>query len=55
MKNKLGYENEYELYELTNDPEEVEDLYSSKKSVAQDLQNELQAKLNEVNQPYVTS
>lgn len=47
-----GYENEYELYDLVNDPEEIEDLYLSKKSVAADLQSELEEKLREVNQPY---
>jgi arylsulfatase A-like enzyme len=49
-----GYENEYELYDLVNDPEEMEDLYSSRKSVAADLQSELEEKLWEVNQPYLS-
>ena len=48
-----SYENEYELYDLVNDPEEMEDLYLSKKSVAADLQSELEEKLREVNQPYL--
>lgn len=50
-----GYENEYELYDHVNDPQEVDDLYSSMKSVAADLQSELKAKLHEVNQPYLNS
>jgi len=47
-----GYDNEYELYDLANDPEELQDLYPSRSSIATDLQNELQKKLKEVNQPY---
>ncbi|NVM26375.1 MAG: sulfatase-like hydrolase/transferase [Desulfobacterales bacterium] len=49
-----GYENGYELYDLANDPEEMEDLYLSRKSVAADLQSELEEKLREVNQPYLS-
>ena len=48
-----GYESEYELYDLANDPEEMDDLYSSRKSVAAGLQSELEKKLREVNQPYL--
>jgi arylsulfatase A-like enzyme len=48
-----GYESEYELYDLANDPEELEDLYVSRKSVAANLQNELVEKLEEINRPYV--
>jgi arylsulfatase A-like enzyme len=44
------YENEYELYNLANDPEEVEDLYASKKSLAANLQDELMGTLTEVNE-----
>jgi arylsulfatase A-like enzyme len=47
-----GYENEYELYDLTNDPEEMENLYPIWKSIAADLRHELQMKLREVNEPY---
>jgi hypothetical protein len=47
-----GYENEYELYDLVNDPEEVENLYPSKKSIAADLRRELKKKQRKVNQPY---
>jgi len=47
-----GYENEYELYDLANDPEEMEDLYLSRKSIAAGLQSELEKKLRDVNQPY---
>jgi arylsulfatase A-like enzyme len=49
-----GYEDEYELYDLVNDPEETEDLFLMRKSVAADLQSELKEKLKEVNQPYVS-
>lgn len=50
-----GHENEYELYDHVNDPEEVDDLYSSLKSVAADLQSELKEKLHEANQPHFNS
>lgn len=48
-----GHESEYELYDLASDPEEMEDLYLSRKSIAADLQSELEEKLREVNQPYL--
>lgn len=48
-----GYEDEYELYDLVNDPEEMEDLFSLRKSVTADLQSELKEKLRKVNEPYV--
>jgi arylsulfatase A-like enzyme len=47
------YEDEYELYDLVNDPEELIDLYPSSKSVAANLQSELLEKLQEVNQPFM--
>ena len=47
-----GYENEYELYDLANDPDEMEDLYLSRRSIAADLQSELEEKLQKVNQTY---
>jgi arylsulfatase A-like enzyme len=46
-------ETRYELYNLKNDPEELENLYSSQSSIAQDLRNEIQKKIEEVNKPYV--
>jgi arylsulfatase A-like enzyme len=46
-----GHENVYELYDLASDPEELEDLSGG--SVAAELSNELQEKLDIVNQPYV--
>ncbi len=49
-----GYEDEYELYDLANDPEEMKDLCLAKKSVVADLQSELEQKLREVNQPYLS-
>lgn len=48
-----GYEDKHELYDLGNDPEEMEDLYLTKKSLAADLQHELTEKLLQVNQPYL--
>jgi hypothetical protein len=49
-----GFESEYELYDLHNDPQEVQNLYAPNYTVAADLKAELQEKLREVNQPYVT-
>jgi arylsulfatase A-like enzyme len=49
-----GYGNQYELYDLVNDPEELEDLYWLEKTIAGDMQNELEGKLKEVNRPYVS-
>jgi choline-sulfatase len=48
-----GYEDTCELYDLANDPEEMEDLYASERRVAADLQDELRERLQEVNQPYL--
>lgn len=53
--NYFGYkpgESTFELYNLKDDPEELQDLYTSNKSIADELQNELANKLEEVNQPY---
>jgi len=47
-----GIESEYELFNLENDPEELENLYSAKKTVASAMQNELLVKLDEVNQQF---
>lgn len=47
-----GYEDEYELYDLANDPEEMENLYTTRRSLGAELRSELQEKLAEVNQPY---
>jgi len=43
----------YELYNLENDPEEVEDLSISNPSVASDLFHQLEIKLTDINQPYL--
>jgi hypothetical protein len=54
----LGYEelgkdgSLYELYDLQNDPEELENLYSSRADIASELRNELLTRLTEANQPY---
>lgn len=49
-----GYSDEYELYDLWNDVEELEDLYRSRKSIAAALQDELEARLSEANQSYLS-
>jgi arylsulfatase A-like enzyme len=45
-------EERIELYDLENDPEEMNDLYSSKRDTSIELISELKAKLTEVNEPY---
>lgn len=53
----LGYGNEFEnaseLYDLDQDPNELEDLGESNKGVAGEMVQELSAKLAEVNRPYL--
>jgi hypothetical protein len=46
-----GYEQEIEdeLFDLENDPEELDNLYSTKKSISDDMMDELSAKLKAVN------
>lgn len=46
------YDKVYELYDLANDLEEMEDIYKSRKSIASQLEDEMQAKIKEVNHPY---
>jgi arylsulfatase A-like enzyme len=51
----FGYshqDEEYELYDLAEDPEQIEDLYSSRTCVAHELQGELKDRLQEVNRAY---
>jgi arylsulfatase A-like enzyme len=43
-----GFENVSELYDLENDPEELEDLSAANKSLIEELQNELDDKLKAV-------
>ncbi len=53
--NYFGYkpgESGYELYHLADDPEELQDLYTTNPAVADALRSELEAKLAEVNRPY---
>jgi hypothetical protein len=47
-----GYEDEYELYDLTNDPEEMENLHRLKKPLAAELRQELKQKMETVNDRY---
>ena len=42
----------FEFYELDSDPNELKDLYSSKPSLAVEMQDELTQKIEEVNSPY---
>lgn len=47
-----GFLDEYEMFDLETDPEELINLYSSQSLSARELQNELLTKLDEVNRPY---
>lgn len=53
----LGYpkEPEYLFYNLANDPEELENLYRPNHTIAAELQDELDRRLKEVNQPWESS
>jgi len=42
-----------ELYDIENDPEELNDLSSKKRETAAELLNEIKQKLTEVNEPYL--
>jgi arylsulfatase A-like enzyme len=50
--NSRGVDEVAQLYDIQADPEELEDLYSSKTDIAQDLLAELKARLAEVDAPY---
>ena len=51
---ELGSGNErIELYDLKRDPEEMNDVYTSKRETASELLNELKGKLAEVDEPYL--
>lgn len=52
----FGYgkkQSEFEYYDLSRDPEEMQSLYASKKSTAEDLRHELEEKLRRMNQAYL--
>jgi len=42
----------FELYDLENDPEELNDIYSTESEIAMELQKELLEKIEEVDRPY---
>jgi arylsulfatase A-like enzyme len=45
-----GLENHFEFYDLENDPEELNDIYTSQPEAAKEMRDELEQKLFEVNQ-----
>jgi hypothetical protein len=49
---ELDGEERIELYDLDNDPEELNDLSTSKRETTSELLNELKQKLTEVDEPY---
>jgi len=51
---KLKYEG-YEFYDLSADPEEMQDLYPSKPALAMDMKDELDQKVVDVNRPFQRS
>jgi hypothetical protein len=51
---ELGVNSErVELYDIANDPEELNNLSSSKKETTAELLNEIKQKLTIVNKPYL--
>jgi hypothetical protein len=44
-----------ELYNVKDDPQELNDLYEVETEIGQALLNELKAKLKEVNAPYLSA
>ena len=44
-----------ELYNVKDDPEELNDLYQQENGIGQELLNELKTRLKEVNAPYLTT
>jgi len=49
------FENVFELYNLKQDPEELEDIYEPNSSVASELKHELLTKIKDKNSPFVLS
>lgn len=49
---ELGGETRYELYDLESDPQELKDIFAGQKQVASRMVEELNAKLDSVNQPF---
>jgi hypothetical protein len=47
-----GFEDEYELYDLAADPEELRNMYVESDPLASRLRDELLGKLDSVNQAY---
>ena len=53
---ELGSEGErVELYNIKDDPEELNNLYGVEKKIGQELLDELKSKLKEVNLPYLSA
>jgi arylsulfatase A-like enzyme len=52
LKQMKGYDEYYELYDIENDPEELNDLYDSHRNIANELINELITAMNRADQPY---
>lgn len=50
---ELSSGEQVKLFDIKSDPEELVDLYSSKKETASELLNELKRKLVDVNKPYI--
>ncbi len=50
-----GFDDQFEMYDLTNDPEELDNLYSESNTLAGDLKVELLAAVDEANKPYTRS
>jgi arylsulfatase A-like enzyme len=47
-----GFDQEFELYDIVNDPQEMNNIFKTNKPIASLMRDEIKAKLEEVNKPY---
>ena len=52
LRQMKGYDEYFELYDIENDPEELNNLYGSQKNIADDLFNELITVMKQADAPY---
>jgi arylsulfatase A-like enzyme len=52
LKQMKGYDEYFELYDIENDPEELNDLYDSHRNIADELYNELKTAMKVADEPY---
>jgi arylsulfatase A-like enzyme len=52
LKEMKGHDPYFELYDIVNDPEELNNLYDSKNDIAEELYNELISEMERADEPY---